>query len=537
LLMLIPGYLFFILSLASFNVLADCNKPSINGQFCQAVEAAINNDARTKFANFSIEKNLFQEIRSAFHDQNCDKDRDNLGHCQAVLSFQKDQCQEGFLSIEKEKRYHMKIICNTFVYAKNGGVCENLKVMTTNSTDINSEELAGICEGYQSTMGIVPAVNNALEIKKKIHKFAGSLAGYKDTKFIDQDNTKKPISAKRKLPMKTAKAKITKKELHLVVGSTRQTEGTLGTLTDRICNFKNADLSHRFTFSQKATTMDLADCSIEGLPHIVADARIYDFSECIISSVLFEKFSTRARDGGKNYLGQAIENIAKSMKSGALMEIEWLPETTLSFSADPEKLAAKTKANPFHGFLNGKVVFQSFLILGGDKVESLEPELRGQTVEMAKKIRKQIEFYCRQGIGKSVDELISILNLEAKIMLEMVNRNSDVLINYVVKDQDFYKLRDAHERITYEKFVPKAIGILVLESNPLDLAPGRIYDLVRFMEDTFLNFVVEDMIAETNRVYVMRYIESLAFGDVTIEKGDNPHNGRKNAWMIRATKL
>lgn len=59
----------------------------------------------------------------------------------------------------------------------------------------------------------------------------------------------------------------------------------------------------------------------------------------------------------------------------------------------------------------------------------------------------------------------------------MVNRGSDVLINYYV-------------------------------------------DLAGFMENTFLNFVVEDMVAETNRVYVMRYLESLAFGKLSIEKGE-----------------
>lgn len=613
-----PLSYFAMLLFANFSAFADCNKPSINGEFCRAVEAALNNDAGTKFAQFSIEKNLFEEIRSAFHDQHCDKDKDNLGHCQAALSFKENQCGDPFGNREKETRYHMKLICNTFVYAENGGVCENLKVMTTNSPNINSAELAGMCEGYQSTVGIVPAIDNALEIKQKIQNIAGKLAASIGMKVVDH-STKKPISAKRKQlgyaddlsifappphleqylnslrisnslsssqkdilsEMKMPRAsdrgsdvpakkinfgctealeplanyavipyqkqnyervlewleKTAKKELHLVVGSARQTMGTLGSLTDRICNFENADLSHRFTFSGKATSMDLSECAIKGLPHIVADARTYDFSKYIISSVLFEKFSTRARDGGENNLGKAIENIAKSMKSGAIMEIEWLPETTLSFSPDHGELAAKTQANPFHGFLNAKLVFQSFQILGGGKVESLEAGFYEPAVEMAKKIRKQVEFYCRQGIGKSVDELVSLLSLEAKIILEMVSHNSDVLINYYVKDQDIDLLRYAHEKVVYKAFVDDFIGTLMPKRNHWGLPPGIIYNLAGFMEDTFLNFVVEDMVAKTNRVYVLRYLESLAFGEVSIEKGNNPHNGRKNAWMIRATKL
>lgn len=184
-----------VLLFASVGTNADCDKTSINGNVCRAVVSAINNESCKGFADASPEKYFCKEFRSAFHYEKCEES----DHCQAALSFRRNQCTD-IADKDQAKTDHMKLICNTLTYAEHGGICENLAVLTTNYKEIKSKELAGICEGYQITLGINSAIGNALDIKAKILKISSNLAIYLDTRHMDKNLVNRPVIFKRKLP-------------------------------------------------------------------------------------------------------------------------------------------------------------------------------------------------------------------------------------------------------------------------------------------------------------------------------------------------
>ena len=43
--------------------------------------------------------------------------------------------------------------------------------------------------------------------------------------------------------------------------------------------------------------------------------------------------------------------------------------------------------------------------------------------------------------------------------------------------------------------------------------------------------------ASINTPYVIRYLQSIGFSDVTVNRQTNPYNGRKNVRMVRAVKI
>lgn len=204
-----------------------------------------------------------------------------------------------------------------------------------------------------------------------------------------------------------------KQELHLVVGSTRKTSGSFGPLVDAIYG-PNIDLSHTNTFGGNATTMDILPCEQGKAAHIVADARIFDFSRYAIGSVFLEKLPSvidvsspehekLSRDIDhlkQNHIGVCIKNVAKSMKIGATMEMEWLPYTGLYWFRLDE-LTNFIESNPFHCFFNINVVLQSVFILSGEEenINVLPNEFVEPTRAMVEKLRSQLEFYHEQGVG------------------------------------------------------------------------------------------------------------------------------------------
>lgn len=61
-------------------------------------------------------------------------------------------------------------------------------------------------------------------------------------------------------------------------------------------------------------------------------------------------------------------------------------------------------------------------------------------------------------------------------------------------------------------------------------------DLSTFTSASFLKFVAANIGAEYNKPYVIQYLQSLGFKDVTVERRTNEHNGRQNVWLIKAVK-
>lgn len=337
-----------------------------------------------------------------------------------------------------------------------------------------------------------------------------------------------------------------KQELHLVVGSTREKSSSFGPLIDKVYG-QSVDLTHLKTFGGKATTIDLYPAELKDAPHIIGDARTYDFSKHVISSAFLERLSTLidcstpdfarlSQDQAHlkhNYVGAVIENILKYMKPDGTLEIEWSPYTTLS-GQSLAKLDEYISANPFHCFLNLNVVLQAVFILGGDtqNINILSKDILKPTLLMVKVIERHLKFYQAQGAGASLDELKSLIYQEALVLLRMIQNESDVLLDCNVQLHNLTDLKEAFKKAVFASFAPEYIGKMVRMGTQC----GWIYNQPLFNSQTFLNFVIDDIAAEHNRPHVINYLESLGLKDISIAKGDNPHNGRKNVWMIRARK-
>jgi hypothetical protein len=48
--------------------------------------------------------------------------------------------------------------------------------------------------------------------------------------------------------------------------------------------------------------------------------------------------------------------------------------------------------------------------------------------------------------------------------------------------------------------------------------------------------VLTSIAVERNTPLVVKYLQSVGFKDVTVERRTNEHNGRQNVWMVRAVK-
>jgi tetratricopeptide (TPR) repeat protein len=384
--------------------------------------------------------------------------------------------------------------------------------------------------------------NNA----KAAHNYA--LIQYKKGKFelAYEWFLKAGLEASKRNAENLLKEKKIREPLDLIVGSTRQNI-SCGPLVDAIYKIKAVDLSHRTTFGKNATTMDLSPCAIKDAKHIVGDATTFDFSKYKIRQVLIEKLSTvnhnevSSQDLNflqKNYLGSGITNIAKAMECGTVMQIEWLPYSGL-YGLDLKDLQRCVGNNPFHCFLNANVVLQSIFILGGDKknIDILPEELHDPTLKMVEEVRSHLNFYHEQGAGESIEELIQTLYFEAKIILDMMVFNKDVFLNYQAGSQNVIELKKAYNKAFFNIFSSEYIGKQVTLQDPMGTKKkGFIYNAPGFLQGTFLNFVIQDIAAQQNKSFVMTYLESIGFKNISIEKRSNPHNGRQNVWMIEMTK-
>jgi hypothetical protein len=79
---------------------------------------------------------------------------------------------------------------------------------------------------------------------------------------------------------------------------------------------------------------------------------------------------------------------------------------------------------------------------------------------------------------------------------------------------------------------PNLIGKKVQNSSEV----GTIYDAPRFLENTFINFILSDISVMTNTPLVIAQLTSMGLSNVSVQRQQNPHNGRTNVWMITATK-
>lgn len=330
-----------------------------------------------------------------------------------------------------------------------------------------------------------------------------------------------------------------RKPLKLVLATTRNKDISFGQIVNAIYQHDATDLTHLKTFGGGATSMDLLKSHIENADHIIGDARSFDFSKYKIVSAFIEKIST-VDDSGlmnmkqieENYVGACIQNISKSMDSGSLIEMEWLPYFGL-FDFEQSELDTYIKKNPFHSFLNLSDVRDAiFFLHDGSNPLALKPKAQ----QMATRIKSMLEFYARQNIGKSFKELLGLIYFELKILYKLIE-SKHIFLSYDVKTQDFVQLKKAFSGIEMGEF-KVAAHQLPLKLPPSELynkPAGFIYDRSAFVTHSFLNLVVPDIAAEYNHSEVIQYLNSIGF-DASIKRGHNPHNNRHNAWMIEMRK-
>lgn len=340
-----------------------------------------------------------------------------------------------------------------------------------------------------------------------------------------------------------------KESLHLVVGSIRYAGEARGPLVEAISGLKAADLSHTTSFNGLATTMHELPCKIENKNHIIGNVLTYDFSKFDIQSVLLDRLPTF--HNGKsyftrdiphpkmytNYIGGCINNLAKSMRPGAIMDIEWLPNTSLICS-NKEILDNLNQENPFRTFLDMNITLQSIFVLGGDvkNLSLFDPGTQQIVLSRVEKLRALLISYNQQGVGESLDHLVKTIYWEARVLLEMISKKSCILLDYPTIKQDYIELTGAIKKARFCTLPPAMLGQKVAIDTGSSTIIGILYNEANFLECTFLNYVLADLAAELNRPYVLKYLETIDFDLLSFQKGENPHTKLKNVWMIKLKK-
>lgn|GEM_PF-6570891 len=169
---------------------ATCDVPGISSSFCEATKEALKNGSCEKF-NFD-EENLCKQFKAAFHINSCEGIVDHFGHCQAMLNFKSDSCEN--FSGEGSEKEHEYIICNALKFGLLHGQCASLEVKETKHANINQAEVAGICAGYQSFWGHESSTDVSLleDLRLKIKSVSETL--FKKFKILNGYFTFEKIS-------------------------------------------------------------------------------------------------------------------------------------------------------------------------------------------------------------------------------------------------------------------------------------------------------------------------------------------------------
>jgi|LakMenEpi03Aug12_release.lakeMendotaPanAssembly.Ray.scaffolds.fasta_scaffold127606_2 hypothetical protein len=316
-----------------------------------------------------------------------------------------------------------------------------------------------------------------------------------------------------------------KEDLYLVVGSDRgkTIEGSDSHKNiTHIVHGRTTNVSHASTFEGKATTMDLRSSKLCDAKHIVGDVSSFNFKQRYnVKHVLLERLPTVSQEtftsdfslkkDTENYIGMCIQQTSEAMKSGAILEIEWDPFLT---SVDSKEILGSTVLNPFNGFIDLRDIFQAVKFLHAN---------RATEAIIAKELREQMTFFHQQGLGDSLNQLIEKTFQEVQILENMFRRHLPVCIKCDLETCSIQKFIEEGPKATYSTSTQRNEEV-------------KSYDVATFISRTFLNFFMAHRAAKNNSSFVISYLESIGFKDVSIERRQNPHNGRNNVWMVYAVK-
>jgi hypothetical protein len=289
--------------------------------------------------------------------------------------------------------------------------------------------------------------------------------------------------------------------LDLVVGSNREGD-TLGPIFKVLNGFSTADHSHT---GRNVTTFDLRACKLCDHPHITGDATIFDFTKYNIKSAYLERLPTfthaitrvKANTAPEtiitkehNTIGKIIDNLAPAMERGASLEIEWQPYIMVLLTDNPDSLDQFRAIIPFHGFM--ELVNLVLIPMGAiDCVE--DAVLRDISVEQINLIasaKALLEFYLEQGVCGSSKEIIK----------NEIRREHHVIKQYKT---DFNKHNAAFKQL---------------------------------LENSLTGALAVDLAVIANGPAVITYLTEHGFENISIARTVSERTGRKNVWIIKATK-
>lgn len=366
----------------------------------------------------------------------------------------------------------------------------------------------------------------------------------------------------------TAKATPTS-ELHLVMSSCRSQDPSLPGYFQQKLYGNGVDLTHRHTFDGKAITIDIEPNQTPGLPHIQEDFLKFSPTRYLrqqiekgteaptgfmaatkqpVKQIFFERppVCMGAEDPFTNLLGRWLNHIAPFMPKDATLSIEWEPYLTV-VGGTLKDIETCIQANPFNAWLHVAAMHCVPKITSAAQIKTFVPP--AESAQYKPEIERLypimialLSFYHSQGVGESLDALQKHVHLETSILGEwMTSEKQDQLLLLPGRTdacQTVQELSDMLNKRLFEKMSADKVGKRFKVTPKNGQSTEFIaYDQARFLETSFTHFLWHDVGVVVNAPVVKSYIESIGFKDVSIERKTNPHNRRKNVWMIEARKV
>lgn len=358
-----------------------------------------------------------------------------------------------------------------------------------------------------------------------------------------------------------------KKDLFLVVGSTRADSTEDNVISNLLHVGAQTDCTHEHTWHGLATTLDLKPCENDCGPHLAVDATTFDFSPYTIRKVFFERMDTGSSAVGEagNLIGAILKNLKPCMGQGATLEIELDPFLCFraypSLSDDEADIDECRRQNPFLGCYNYRIIHQALVQAVNPNFE--ENDFRANLIASDSPFSEtnvQAVLQNRERLRAWLDKIAAITAIAVDTLGKRVEQEMDI----------YHKLRTLNEQD------PKSVPLVAIfaggaalscedftvsyENHEVLIPPSQLvgpylnwaksyldktgivrtlhfYHINEFFTHCLSNVILGFLTVEQNKAFIVDYLEKLGFTQVTVEFGDSPYNGRKNYWMVTAVNL
>ena len=358
--------------------------------------------------------------------------------------------------------------------------------------------------------------------------------------------------------------------INLVTHSTRASRTENFFPEDFLWQTKNTNLTHLKTYDGTAITMDLKKSQLPGAKHIIGDACTYDFKEqsITIKNAFMERPPTYdlnlkkydIKNENDCSVGSCINNISRSMIAHGTLEIEWEPYTSIYI--DPQSFnrkeqifnEASIKKDPFTTKIEINLLMQAIDVSCNGLETTLEktrkhnfvlsPVFIDRIITLSKTFDEILDFYEKNNLGTK-RELKERLNQEMCLYEIMVKNNKYMILlpcSPAVGLQIFRQKLTKFKKITNNTFIllphnQSKIGTYAMAPCNNMLIEGIWHDANFFLTDSLAKFLMNDAYISLNKKHAIEFMKKNFFKNVTVERTTNPHNNRKNVWIIKGTKI